>query len=146
MKTKIQSIIVATIVVVIGYILSHPIFFHTCGNTYQFNDYTGCLDSSIKEIGFPLFDFSVWVLLSVALMAFLSEKIFKSWLRFAMWAIPFLVLFIATTTVSGSRMGINFFPFYRDDAARLAGGVFAAASLVLIIWKWFAARGESVKI
>ncbi len=35
---------------------------------------------------------------------------------------------------------MDFFPFYRDDAARLAGEVFAAASLILIIWKWFAAR------
>ena len=35
---------------------------------------------------------------------------------------------------------MDFFPFYRDDAARLAGQVFAVASPILITWKYFAIR------
>jgi hypothetical protein len=37
---------------------------------------------------------------------------------------------------------MDLFPFYRDDAARLAGEVFAGVSLLLIIWKSLAARRQ----
>jgi len=35
---------------------------------------------------------------------------------------------------------MDFFPFYRDDAARLAGQVFTGVSIILIAWKFIAAR------
>ena len=139
MKTKIKSIIVAIVVVIAGYVISNPLFFHICGNTYEFNSYTGCLDSSIKNIGSPLLIFSLWLLLCVVTTTLFSEKIFHSWLKFAVWAIPLCFILIAVTPVTSNSI-IDFFPFYRDDAARLAGGIFAAVSLIIIIWKWIVVR------
>jgi len=143
MKTKIYSIIIAIIVVAIGYITSHPLVFYICSNTYKFNDYVGCLDSSIQNIGFPLLIFSLWALLATVVTAFFSERIFHSWLKFAALAIPLAIIFIALTPVS-SYAFMDLFPFYRDDAARLAGQVFSGVSLVLIIWKWFTSRRSSI--
>ncbi|MCX6786235.1 MAG: hypothetical protein NTU85_00170 [Candidatus Kaiserbacteria bacterium] len=139
MKNKIKSIVVILIAVMAGYLISHPIVFHICANTYKFNDYTGCLDSSIKSIGFPLLIFSLWVLLATFVAIFFSEKIFRSWLKFVAWAIPLAIIFIAITPVSSTAV-MDFFPFYRDDAARLAGEVFSVISLIIIIWKWIVSR------
>ncbi len=141
MKTKkISSIIVTMVAIAIGYVVSNPIIFHICRDTYQFNDYVGCLDSSIKNIGSPLLTFSLWALLIVVVTAFFSEEIFRSWLKLAIWAVPLSFIFVALVPVNSSGAYLDLFPFYRDDAARLAGGVFAAASLILIAWKWFRSR------
>lgn len=87
----------------------------------------------------PLYNFCLFFLPVAIILIFVQQSIFKSWLKFAAWAIPVSIFYIWTTPVtSGAYM--DFFPFYRDDAARLAGGVFAAASLILIIWKYFSAR------
>lgn len=137
MKTKIRSIIVATITVVAGYVVSNPLMFHICTNIYQFGKETGCLDDIVENVGTPLFTFSLWALFAVIVTAFFSEKIFKSWLKFAAWAIPLAIVFIWTTHVNFTGIGMDFFPFYRDDAARLAGEVFTAISLILIAYRAF---------
>lgn len=88
----------------------------------------------------PLYNFSLFSLPIALILTFVPRSIFNSWLKLAAWAIPLLVLFIAVTPVNFTGLGMDFFPFYRDDAARLAGEVFAGISLVLIIWKSIAAR------
>jgi len=88
----------------------------------------------------PVFYFAIFFLPIAFVLVFISRSIFNSWLRFAAWAIPLAVLFVFLVPDSNPGVYLDFFPFYRDDAARLAGGVFAALSLVLIIWRWFAAR------
>lgn len=65
--------------------------------------------------------------------------IFGAWLKFAVWAIPLSILYIWATPVNSNSF-MDLFPFYRDDAARLAGVLFTIASLLLILWKWFSAR------
>lgn len=94
----------------------------------------------------PLYFFALYFLPLAIILVFIPRSIFNSWLKFAVWALPLALIFTATTSVNWTGIGINFFPFYRDDAARLAGGVFAAASLILIIWKSFAARRESESV
>lgn len=87
----------------------------------------------------PLYSFSLFVLPIAIILVFVSRNIFNSWLKLAAWMLPLSIIFIALVPVS-SNAPFQMFSFYRDDAARLAGEVFAAASLVLIIWKFFAAR------
>ena len=87
----------------------------------------------------PLFFFSLFLLPITIILIFIPRSTFNSWLKFAAWAIPLAIIFIALTPVS-SYAYMDLFPFYRDDAARLAGGVFAGVSLILIIWKWFTSR------
>ncbi len=98
------------------------------------------LDRMIPEITYPLYFFSLYLLPIAVILVFISRSIFNSWLKLAAWAIPLSIIFIATTPVNFTGIGMDFFPFYRDDAARLAGEVFSAISLVLIVWKWFSAR------
>ena len=137
---KINSIVILLITVATGYVINHPLIFRICGNTYQFKDYTGCLDSSIKSIGSPLFIFSLWMLFIAVVTAFFSGNIFNSWLKLTAWAIPLSIIFIALVPVSSPGTYLDLFPFYRDDAARLAGEIFAVASLALITWKFLTTR------
>jgi len=138
MKTK--AIVITLCVVVVGYIISNPLVLHLCKETYVFNGIIGCSDESIKTLGSPLLIFSLFVLLTNVVVAFLPEKFFFSWLKFALWAVPIAVVLIWLTPVYSSNMYIDIFSFTRDDAARLAGEVFSGASLGLIIWKWFHTR------
>ena len=73
-------------------------------------------------------------------MSLLSENIFKLWIKFATWFVSLSIIFIALIPVSWTGIGLNLFPFYRDDAARLMAEVFTALSLALIIWRYVAAR------
>ena len=90
----------------------------------------------------PFYFFSLFFLPIAAILVFVSRNIFSSWLKFSAWAIPLSIFYIATTPVNFTGIGMDFFPFYRDDAARLAGGIFAAASLILIIWKSIVGRQQ----
>jgi hypothetical protein len=87
----------------------------------------------------PLFFFAIYLLPIAIILTLVSREMFKSWIMFATWAIPLSFIFIFATHVTSGAY-IDFFPFYRDDAARLVGGVFAAASLILIVWKSIAFR------
>lgn len=122
------------IVIAVGYVISHPLVFNLCSNMYQFNNYPGCSDDSIKSLGLPLFFFALYFLPLAIVLAFVPRNIFNSWLKLALWAIPLSIIFIAVTPVNSNAF-MDFFPFYRDDAARLAAEVFTAISLVLIIWR-----------
>lgn len=84
----------------------------------------------------PLYFFSLFFLPLAIILAFVPRATFNSWLKFAAWTAPLLVIFIATQPVAPS----SFLSTDRDDAARLAGQVFAVISLLLIIWKYFAFR------
>ena len=87
----------------------------------------------------PLYFFALYSIPLVIILTFIPRHIFNSWLKLAVWALPLVFIFIATTPVSWTGIGMNFFPFYRDDAARLAGQVFVVVSLILIGWKYIAA-------
>ena len=88
----------------------------------------------------PFYNFSLYFFSITIVLIFVSRQIFNSWLKLAKWTVPLSVIFIAATPVSHMGISLDLFPFYRDDAARLAGEVFAAASLILIIWKSLSLR------
>lgn len=83
----------------------------------------------------PLYFFSLYFLPIAIILAFVPREIFKSWLKFAAWSLPLLFIFVATQPVVSSFMSTN-----RDDAARLAGQVFLAVSLAIVLWKWWKSR------
>jgi len=80
----------------------------------------------------PLYNFSLFVLPIAIILIFVSRNTFVSLLKFAAWAIPLAVIFIWTTPINFSGIGMDFFPFYRDDAARLWGGICAVTSFVVL--------------
>lgn len=89
----------------------------------------------------PLYNLALFLLPISFVLIFIPRNIFNSWLKFAAWAIPLAIIFIAMTPVVDNSL----LPFSRDDAARLAGGVFSALSLLLIIWKWFISHRPNTK-
>ena len=105
---------------------------HVCYGTFISNIEPGVIN--------PFYSFSLYTLPITIILIFVPREIFKSWLKFAAWALPFAFIYIATTPVSGGGIGLNFSNFYRDDAARLMGGVFSIISAVLVVLKFIAAR------
>lgn len=104
------------------------------------------LDRIYLYVTNPVFYFAVFFLPIAVILAIVSREMFKSWLKFAVWAIPLTFVFIALTPDSNPGAYIDFYPFYRDDAARLAGGLFAALSALLILWKYIALRRKSGQV
>lgn len=90
----------------------------------------------------PLYNSAPFFLPIAIVLAFVPRYIFNSWLKLAAWMVPLSIVFVALVPVSSTAY-LDLFPFYRDDAARLAGEVFAAVSLVLIAWKWFTSRRQN---
>jgi ABC-type dipeptide/oligopeptide/nickel transport system permease subunit len=131
MKTKITQFVPSLLVLlVIGF---------RYFSTWCIGSISSCYGSWIHQIyqyfTYPLHSFSLFVLPITIILIFVSRNIFNSWLKFAVWTLPLLLILIATQPVVSSFLSTN-----RDDAARLAGGVFAAASFLLIIWKYFSTR------
>ncbi|HQU07811.1 MAG: hypothetical protein B7X04_01015 [Parcubacteria group bacterium 21-54-25] len=106
-----------------------------------------CYGSWIDHIYFyftqPLYFFALYSLPLAIILIFVSRPIFNSWLKLAAWMIPLGVIYTAMTPVNFTGIGIDLFPFYRDDAARLSAEALTTVSLVLIIWKYFKARHSS---
>jgi len=126
MKTKvIQFIPFALTLVAIGF---------RYASLWCINSVPSCYGTWVHQIALevtkPLFYFAVFFLPIAIVLAFVPRGVFNSWLKLAVWAIPLLLLFISTQPVYAGFLSTD-----RDDAARLAGEVFAGASLILIVWK-----------
>ncbi len=93
----------------------------------------------------PTFSFAIFFVPIAIILIFVSRQIFNSWLKLTAWMLPLLIIYIAMTPVSWTGIGLNLFPFYRDDAAHGAGALFAAVSLLFIIWKYFSLRRHTFK-
>lgn len=138
MKTKLaQSIptLVALLIVGFGYFSEWCVASGMC--------YRTAIDRIIPEVTYPLLAFAIFFLPVAIVLIFVKQPIFKYWLKFTAWAVPLSILFVVATPTTYTGLGPNFFPFYRTDAARLAGQVFLVASLLLIAWKYFSLRRNS---
>ncbi len=91
----------------------------------------------------PLYIFCLYALPLTIVLIFISPKVFKSWLKLAAWMLPLAFIFVATQPVSWSGMSLNFFFISRDDMGRYTAEIFTVVSLILIIWKYVAARRKS---
>jgi hypothetical protein len=61
LRYKILPLALTLVAMYIGYIVAHPLDFDFCGKIYQTENYVGCLDDSIREVGFPLLSFALRV-------------------------------------------------------------------------------------
>ena len=98
------------------------------------------LDQMIPELTYPLYFFSLFFLPVALILIFTPRHIFISWLKLAALMLPLIFLIIATQPFVSSFLSTN-----RDDAARLAGQIFAGLSVILIVWKYIVARGADRK-
>lgn len=84
----------------------------------------------------PLYFFALYSLPLAIVLVFVSHKLFKSWLKLAVWLVPLLLLFIATQPVAPQ----SFMSTNRDDAARLAAELLTVVSLIKLILPWWKSR------
>lgn len=136
MRKVIQYIPVAVILIAIGFRYFSQwciVVSLSCYNTWVHEVY-------IIDIS-PIYFFSLYFLPAALALIFVPRHIFISWLKFATIALPLAFIYIATTPVNSNAF-IDFYPFYRDDAARVAGGIVTTISLILIFWKYSIAQKQ----
>jgi hypothetical protein len=131
MKSKIIQIIpVLLALVIIGF--AH--FSQWCAGTTH-SCHWPVIDQMIPYITYPLYFFALYSLPITIVLVCIRRDLFNSWFKFSLLALPLSILYIANTDVTSGGAYFVLFPFYRDDAARLAAEVFTAVSLALIIFK-----------
>lgn len=141
MKTKLTQFIPATIVLA-GIAFAPISYWCMYSNGVCYGTWVSHIYQYFTS---PIYSFSLFLLPIALIIAFVPRHIFSSWLKLVAWALPPAFIFIALTTVNWMGIGLNLFPFYRDDAARLAGQIFSGMSIILIIWKYMVARHRSPK-
>lgn len=82
----------------------------------------------------PLFILGGAVVIPCFILLFLNGAVFKYWIRFASWCLPFIILIILITPTSGGAW-FSIPPSGREDTTWLLAVLFVTASLVLIVWK-----------
>lgn len=93
------------------------------------------IDNMIPYVTYPFYFFALYALPVAIILVFVSRPVFNSWLKIAAWLLPLAFIFIASQPVVASFLSTD-----RDDAARLAAEVFAALSLILVVWKTYTSR------
>lgn len=93
----------------------------------------------------PLYNFFLYFAPVALILILIPKAIFKSWLKFAAWALPLAFLDIASTPVYGAMQGFGMMPSGpgRDDAARSDGQLFLIISLIIIVLGFIRARLEA---
>ena len=91
--------------------------------------------NSYGDIAGPLFSLAIPVLLVVFILLFTREEVYKSWRRFAIWAIPIsiIILWIAPTSTPGGWISGG--DFTKETASWGVSVLFLIISLVIIIKK-----------
>lgn len=92
-----------------------------------------CSDFS-ANYGAPLFLGGIGLGLCSLILLFAREETFKSWRKFAYWAVPIsvILLWIAPTTSPGG-FGISYFNYTKESASWLVSGAFLLISLYIIV-------------
>ena len=95
---------------------------------------TSCTKLYVQTLGEPIFFFSMSLLLVSIALFFVREEVFKSWRRFAYWAVPIsiIILWLAPTSTPGG-IGISFLDFSKQTASWLVSSAFLLISLWIIV-------------
>ena len=101
-----------------------------------FCDYpdTNCAYDIIVGVIKPLLVCILSLVLVFFSLVFTREEVYKSWLRFAYWAIPIsiIILWLAPTSTPGG-IGISFLDFTKQTASWLVSSAFLLISLWIIV-------------
>lgn len=127
---RLVSLFVGFIGIVIAYIYRNQLRFGLCENTYLFNNKLSCLDKTSITVGKPLFVLSLSFLLVSFCSLFISDIVFKKWLKFAIaWFILTIILVILAPTSSTSIPGNP----TKEDVSIWMSSLFVIISLIQII-------------
>ena len=130
-----KKIIFPILILLVIFFISFYILDPERAGICQYND-INCGNLYGEAIAQPIFFFSLSLLITCIGLLFSREETFKSWRRFAYWAIPIsvILLWIAPTTTGGG-LGISFLSYTKESASWLVSGAFLLISLIIIVRK-----------
>jgi hypothetical protein len=132
MKTKIQGgllFVISLLGTGIGWYFGDPESYGVC----QLND-VSCGNFYAHTLGAPVFFLSFAILITSVLLFFVREEVYKSWRRFAYWAIPIgILILIAAPTSTPGGFGPSMLDFTKQIASWLVSGAFLLISLWIIV-------------
>lgn len=94
------------------------------------------LDQMFPYITSPLYFFFLFSLPISIILILIPRSVFNSWFKFAVWAIPLLLIFIATQPVYATHI----LSTDRDDAATFASQIFSITSLIVMFFSFLLSR------
>lgn len=95
----------------------------------------GCVDFTSTVVGSTLL-MSGSILLSLILLLFLKEGVYRTWRKLAVVALPIIALLIAMTPeYNGELISVD-----REQVTMLTSALFFIVSYIFIGWKAFALR------
>lgn len=103
------------------------------------------LEANFLSIISPLYVFALFSLPICILVGFVSRSVFNSWLKLLAPMLLVAFLYVVSTPTNWTGIGLDMFPFFRDDAARVSSEALTLISISLIIWKYFSSRQKHVK-
>lgn len=127
-KTLILLSVVTLMILGVSFYLGDPVHNNLC----RLHDVT-CNSLYSEAIAQPMFFFSLAFLIICFVLFFVREEVYKSWRRFAIWAIPIgiIILWIAPTSTPGTWLGGG--DFTKETASWGVSILFLAISLFIII-------------
>lgn len=100
-----------------------------------------CSQNTHETLALYMLSFSFSTALSLSLLYFLREEVFRSWLRFTRWYLSFatIAIFLSLGSHGGWGIGNIFAP---EFVIMWSAGFFFVISLILIIYKSYRLRRE----
>jgi len=123
--------------VAISYVIKNPLTFHLCSRTYEFNNYAGCLDHSIKYIGVPLLGLFLLALPTTAALFLIRKEVFYAWLKTMAWFIPLVALEVFVISKPPDFPDVLYQPIDREQLGISMGILLAIVTLIVIAWKYW---------
>ncbi len=138
--TKKTVFLTGLIGIIVAYVLTNPLKFGFCRDTYTFGGSVGCLDKLPPMLGLIIGLFAVALFIFSLITYKMRNEVYRAWLRFAYWWIPISLIFIYLAGGwSGGGFGIpNVLD--QESVSIIFSGLFFIISLILIVWKYFSSR------
>lgn len=131
MFTKKRVFVSSLIILVLGYFAVYAPSF--CYSAYKGGIPVICLE----DIGFILFYCAFSVLVISILTYKMRDEVFRAWISFTKWGVPLQIFLALIFPVSGGGYLIS---IDKQFAAIILSILFVIISLILIAWKYVAAR------
>lgn len=126
---RVATSLTSCVLLIVSYIFGHKILFSLC-------DKIGldiCFETTSQTIGKPLFLLSLSLLIVSIFIFFITDIVFKKWLRFAIVWFVVAAVFVALAPVySGGYIGLN--PT-KESISIWMGSLFVILSLIQIVWQ-----------
>lgn len=130
----------STFLVLCGYVFANPQIFRLCNlNAWD------CTSRYVLNIGQPIFLSTIFLPLIFLILFFTKPEVFKTWSKFAIFAIPLIALFIISTPVQcgGGYIGMC---LNKEMASIFSSIGFFIISLLIIIFKSYFKKHHKIII